>query len=147
MEITTIEIKCIFPLTKKEPDVHFKTSGDHVSIEFHKLQGNMNKNLYTSIIVTSLVSHLFYIIHVSMTKIKTIHHWCRPTLDLWLRAIYFIPAYPSFVIWKIWINSIYHKESATRFYSEMLVKFFKFLRDPVILSKHTTVSKTKQSQV
>lgn len=57
MEITTIEIKCIFPLVKKEPDVHFKTSGDHVNIEFCKHQGDMD--LYTSITATSLLSHLF----------------------------------------------------------------------------------------
>jgi len=29
----------------------------------------------------------------------------------------------------------------------MLVKFFKLLRDPITLSKHTTVSKTKQSHL
>lgn len=59
MEITITEIKCIFPPLKQEPDVHFKTSGDHVSTEFLKHQGDTNKNFYTSKIPTSLVRNLF----------------------------------------------------------------------------------------
>lgn len=55
MEITTIEIQCSFTLIQKEPDVHFKSSDDHISIEFPKHQDNRNKKLYTA---TSLVSHL-----------------------------------------------------------------------------------------
>lgn len=47
MEITLVEIKCIFPLIKKELHFHFRTPGKLVSTEFHKNQGDISKILYS----------------------------------------------------------------------------------------------------